>query len=86
MPPRFDPSQVVDVFVRVTGGKVGAASTLEPKIGSLGLSPKKTGEDIAKVTAKDWKGLRVAVKFTVQNRQAKVLDLDSLFYIYSLIL
>jgi hypothetical protein len=38
MPPRFDPSQVVDVFVRVTGGKVGVASTLEPKIRSLGLS------------------------------------------------
>ncbi|RVW32155.1 60S ribosomal protein L12-1 [Vitis vinifera] len=36
------------------------------------LSPKKIGEDIAKETAKDWKGLRVTVKLTVQNRQAKV--------------
>ena len=27
--------------------------------GPLGLSPKKIGEDIAKETAKDWKGLRV---------------------------
>ncbi|CAD6249836.1 unnamed protein product [Miscanthus lutarioriparius] len=34
--------------------------------------PKKIGEDIAKETAKDWKGLRVTVKLTVQNRQAKV--------------
>ncbi|KAG4996179.1 hypothetical protein JHK85_027618 [Glycine max] len=50
---------VVDVFVRVTGGEVGAASSLAPKIGPLGLSPKKIGEDIAKETAKDWKGLRV---------------------------
>jgi large subunit ribosomal protein L12e len=74
MPPKFDPSQVVDVFVRVTGGEVGAASSLAPKIGPLGLSPKKIGEDIAKETAKDWKGLRVTVKLTVQNRQAKVLD------------
>ncbi|KAM4108687.1 hypothetical protein ACB094_03G064000 [Castanea mollissima] len=41
-------------------------------IGPLGLSPKKIGEDIAKETAKDWKGLRVTVKLTVQNRQAKV--------------
>ncbi|PIA29103.1 hypothetical protein AQUCO_06200002v1 [Aquilegia coerulea] len=72
MPPKFDPSQVVDVYVRVTGGEVGAASSLAPKIGPLGLSPKKIGEDIAKETAKDWKGLRVTVKLTVQNRTAKV--------------
>ncbi|KAJ6372815.1 hypothetical protein OIU76_027192 [Salix suchowensis] len=72
MPPKFDPSQVIDVYVRVTGGEVGAASSLAPKIGPLGLSPKKIGEDIAKETAKDWKGLRVTVKLTVQNRQAKV--------------
>ncbi|XP_004293618.1 PREDICTED: 60S ribosomal protein L12-like [Fragaria vesca subsp. vesca] len=68
MPPKFDPSQVVEVYVRVTGGEVGAASSLAPKIGPLGLSPKKIGEDIAK----DWKGIRVTVKLTVQNRQAKV--------------
>lgn len=57
--------------MRVTGGEVGAASSLAPKIGPLGLSPKKIGEDIAKETAKDWRGLRVTVKLTVQNRQAK---------------
>ncbi|KAG8369808.1 hypothetical protein BUALT_Bualt14G0052300 [Buddleja alternifolia] len=67
MPPKFDPSQVIDVFVRVTGGEVGAASSLVPKIGPLGLSRKKIEEDIAKETAKDWKGLRVTVKLTVQN-------------------
>ncbi|KAA8534367.1 hypothetical protein F0562_031882 [Nyssa sinensis] len=77
MPPKFDPSQVVDVYVRVTGGEVGAASSLAPKIGPLGLSPKKIGEDIAKETAKDWKGLRVTVKLTVQNRQAKVCVVPS---------
>jgi large subunit ribosomal protein L12e len=38
MPPKFDPSQVVDVFVMVTSGEVGAASSLVPKIGPLGLS------------------------------------------------
>jgi len=57
--------------VRATGGEVAAASSLAPKIGPLGLSPKKVGDDIAKETAKDWKGLRVTVKLTVQNRQAK---------------
>ncbi|CAA6666437.1 unnamed protein product [Spirodela intermedia] len=65
MPPKFDPSQVVDVYVRVTGGEVGAASSLAPR------------SDIAKETAKDWKGLRVTVKLTVQNRQAKVTVVPS---------
>ena len=59
------------------GGEVGAASSLAPKIGPLGLSPKKIGEDIAKETAKDWKGLRVTVKLTVQNRIAKVSVIPS---------
>ncbi len=29
------------MYVRATGGEVGAASSLAPKIGPLGLSPKK---------------------------------------------
>lgn len=35
------------------------------------------GEDIAKETAKEWKGLRVTCKLTVQNRQAKVTVIPS---------
>merc|ERR1712216_394384 len=66
------PSAVCIIFMRVTGGEVGSASSLAPKIGPLGLSPKKIGEDIANHTQKDWKGLRVTVKLTVQNRQAQV--------------
>jgi ribosomal protein L11 len=57
--------------LRVTGGEVGAQSALAPKIGPLGLSPKKIGEDIAKNTG-DWKGIRVTVRLTIQNRQAAV--------------
>lgn len=72
MPPKFDPNAIMEVLVRATGGEVGAASSLAPKIGPLGLSPKKVGEDIAKATAKDWKGLRVTCKLIVQNRQARV--------------
>lgn len=34
-------------------------------------SPKKVGDDIAKATG-DWKGMRVTVKLTVQNRNAKI--------------
>jgi len=37
----------------------------------LGLSPKKVGDDIAKATT-EWKGLRITVKLTIQNRQAEV--------------
>eukprot|EP00124_Ichthyophonus_hoferi_P000171 Ihof_evm8s6 gene=Ihof_evmTU8s6 len=71
MPPKFDPTEVKIVCLRAVGGEVGAASTLAPKVGPLGLSPKKIGDDIAKGT-KDWKGLKVTVKLTIQNRQATV--------------
>ena len=46
MAPKFDPSQLVEVYVRATGGEVGAASSLAPKIGPLGLSPKKVGKPL----------------------------------------
>jgi len=59
------------ITMRAVGGEVGAASALAPKVGPLGLSPKKIGEDIMKNTM-DWKGLKVTVKLIVQNRQAKV--------------
>ncbi|KAF2567178.1 hypothetical protein F2Q68_00024278 [Brassica cretica] len=35
---KLDPSQIVDIYLRVTGGEVGAASSLAPKVGSLGLA------------------------------------------------
>jgi large subunit ribosomal protein L12e len=68
------PSSVDDVkivIMRTVGGEVGSASTLAPKIGPLGLTTKKVGEDIQKATM-DWKGLNVTVKLTVVNRQATV--------------
>jgi large subunit ribosomal protein L12e len=71
MPPKFDANAVTVIYVRCTGGEVGAVSSLAPKIGPLGLSPKKIGEQLAKAT-KDWKGLRVMCKLAVQNRQATV--------------
>jgi len=67
----MDPTEVKIIYLRATGGEVGASSALAPKIGPLGLSPKKVGEDIAKATG-DWKGLRVTVQLTIQNRQAAV--------------
>merc|ERR1712119_269952 len=70
-PPKFDPLEVKVVYMRCTGGEVGATSALAPKIGPLGLSPKKVGDDIAKATG-DWKGLKITVQPTIQNRQAKI--------------
>merc|ERR1711963_945485 len=71
MPPKFDPNEVKIIKFRVVGGEMGATSSLAPKVGPLGLSPKKIGEDIQKATM-DWKGLKVTVKLTIQNRQATV--------------
>jgi hypothetical protein len=44
MPPKFDPNEVKVIYLRATGGEVGASSA---------LAPKKVGEDIAKATG-DW--------------------------------
>jgi len=71
LPPKIDPNEVKVITLRATGGEVGSSSALAPKIGPLGLSPKKVGEDIAKATA-EWKGLKITVQLTIQNRQAAV--------------
>merc|ERR1712032_1448437 len=64
MPPKFDPNEIKIIKFRVVGGEIGASSSLAPKVGPLGLSPKKIGEDIAKATG-DWKGLKITVQLTV---------------------
>ncbi|KAK8387853.1 hypothetical protein O3P69_020042 [Scylla paramamosain] len=71
MPPKFDPTEIKTVCLRCVGGEMAATSSLAPKIGPLGLSPKKVGDDIMKATG-DWKGLKVTVKLIIQNRQARV--------------
>jgi len=71
MAPKIDPNEVKIIYLRQVGGEVGASSVLAPKVGPLGMSPKKIGEDIQKNTVA-WKGIKVTVKLTVQNRQAKV--------------
>merc|ERR1712129_679255 len=40
-------------------------------VGPLGMSPKKVGDDIVKGTSA-WKGIRITVRLTIQNRAAKV--------------
>eukprot|EP00294_Goniomonas_avonlea_P012616 CAMPEP_0114567780 /NCGR_PEP_ID=MMETSP0114-20121206/15677_1 /TAXON_ID=31324 /ORGANISM="Goniomonas sp, Strain m" /LENGTH=48 /DNA_ID= /DNA_START= /DNA_END= /DNA_ORIENTATION= len=48
MPPKLDPNEVKIIYIRVRGGEVPGGSSLAPKIGPLGMSPKKVGDDIAK--------------------------------------
>merc|ERR1712124_209388 len=47
--PKLDPTEVKFIYCRVTGGEVPGGSALAPKIGPLGMSPKKVGDDMAKV-------------------------------------
>ena len=68
---KFDPNEIKAIYLRYTGGEVGATSALAPKLSPLGLSPETVGDDITKATG-DWKGLRIAVKLTIQNRQAQI--------------
>ncbi len=53
------------------GGEAAGGATLAPKVGPLGLSAKKIGDDIAKETGA-YKGLRVTVRLVVQNRNAQI--------------
>ena len=71
MPPKIDPNEVVILHVRCTGGEVPGGAVLAPKCGPLGIAPKKVGDDIAKAT-KEWQGLKVTVRLTVQNRKAEI--------------
>merc|ERR1712217_477307 len=71
MAPKFDPNEVKIVTLRQYGGETAPSSVLAPKVGPLGMSPKKVGDDIVKGTSA-WKGIRVTVRLTIQNRAAKV--------------
>ena len=71
MPPKIDPNTITTIFIRTVDGEIGAVSSLAPKLGPLGLSPKKIGEQLSKATI-SWTGLRVMCKLNVQNRQATV--------------
>ncbi|EPQ01674.1 60S ribosomal protein L12 [Myotis brandtii] len=60
MQPKFCPKEIKVLYPRCTGGEVCAVSPLTPKIGPLGLSPKKVGFDINKATGA-WKDLGITV-------------------------
>ena len=70
-PGGFDPEKITIIYLRVFGGVEAGGSALAPKVGPLGLSAKKIAVDVAKATGA-YKGLRVTVKLTIQNRQAQI--------------
>merc|ERR1719272_200524 len=69
-------SNTVSIIMRVPGGKPAPASVLAPRIGPLGMSPKKLGDDIAKVT-QAWIGMNVMVRLDIINRQAQISVIPS---------
>lgn len=50
MPLNLNPNEIKAVYLRCTSGEVSATSVLAPKVGPLGLSPKKVGNHITKAT------------------------------------
>ena len=76
MPPKVDPNELKILTLKSRGGEPGAASSLAPKLGPLGLNAKKVGEDIQKETSK-WKNIKVMLEMRVQNRQATISILPS---------
>eukprot|EP01039_Chlorochromonas_danica_P002379 gene2377-2611_t len=67
MGPPPPPGEEKIVILKTVGGEIGSTAALAPKLGPLGLSPKKVGEDIQKATM-EWKGIKVMVKLSVVNR------------------
>jgi len=71
MQQKLDINELKILYLQCIGGLVGHTSTLASKVGPLGLSAKKIGDDIAKAT-ENWKGIKVTCKLVVQNRIAKI--------------
>ena len=73
MPPKpaGEPEEVKYLYMKVVGGEVTSAAALAPKCGTIGLPPKKVGEDIQKATTK-WKGVKISIEIAVLNRNCTV--------------
>ncbi|XP_034498918.1 60S ribosomal protein L12-like [Ailuropoda melanoleuca] len=69
--PKLNPNEIKVIYLRCTSGEVGALSAQAPEIGHLSLSSKKFDDDLAKATG-NWKGLRITVKITLQDRQVQI--------------
>ncbi len=65
--PAADPNEKKYLYMKVVGGEIAAPAALAPKCATVGLPPKKVGEDIQKATMA-WKGIKIYVEVMVQNR------------------
>jgi len=59
------------VRIRVVGGEAAGGASLAQKVGPLGFNAKQVAENIAKET-KEFKGYKVGVLLTIQNRQMDI--------------
>ena len=68
MAPTPSTGDIKYVIVRSYGGEPASSAVLAPKLGPLGVPPKKAGDEMVKVT-QPWKGVRVTVRLAIENRQ-----------------
>ena len=68
---RFPPDHIHELQVRTVGGEPPNMATLAPKLGPLGMPPKRVADTIQAAT-KDWMGLKITCKLFIQNRQPRV--------------
>eukprot|EP01091_Cochliopodium_minus_P001869 TRINITY_DN11831_c0_g1_i1.p1 TRINITY_DN11831_c0_g1~~TRINITY_DN11831_c0_g1_i1.p1 ORF type:complete len:160 (+),score=54.98 TRINITY_DN11831_c0_g1_i1:92-571(+) len=65
-------SQKFILKMRCVGGEPANMATLAPKLGPLGVAPKKVSDDIALAT-KDYKSIKCMIELTIENRQTSVV-------------
>lgn len=65
------------ISINTIGGVITPSSILAPKIGPLGLSTKKIGEDIAKKTKKLWNDIKVTVYLIIYHKSMKIRIIPS---------
>ena len=69
-------NSVATIFIRTIGGGVCSMATLAPKLGPLGISPKKITELLTINTLK-WEGLKVICKIVIINKEISVTVVPS---------
>lgn len=65
MAPKIDPNEIKIIYLRATGGEVGASSALAPKIGPLGL--------VSFVARKGMRTVKRAAKEVTQQQHQELL-------------
>ena len=69
-------SQKFVLTMRCVGGEPANMATLAPKLGPMGVSPKKVSDDIA-IATKDYKSIKCMIQLTIENRQVAVVVIPS---------